>query len=310
MLALLALSVAPVQLPADGWISFDQPAVAGTTRMGCYASGKSSLHHELGDWLPVLDDETAPQTTHDSVRIFVEYAEGIARQVRMFTPDCAISDADIARRVTLDAPAAVKLLVRAFHADDERGIQSHAVTALAHIDHVDADVALESIASDSARREDTHDALFWLAMRRGERGRAFVIASLEPGWPLQHRERAVMALALSEHPEAQDAVRDVARHAEPAELRAQAVMALGITDAPNALADVHSIFLVDESPEVREQAIFALSQLETEEAARILADIIRQPRFGEHRRTALFWLANMPADSSEREIDALVSELF
>ncbi len=310
MLALLALSVAPFQLPADGWVVFDQPAVSGTTRIGCDAGGESSLRDESGAGLWINGNEPSNRATHESVRIFVEYAKGSPAQVRIFTPDCIVSDAGIATRVTLDAAQAVKLLAGVIDAQHDLDVESHAVVALAHIAHVAADVALERMAVDGAQREGGNDALFWLAMRRGERGRRFVAEGVRPNWPLAHRERAVLALALSRHPDALRVVRETARNADASELRAQAVMGLGIVDAPNALADAHSIFLVDDSPAVREQAIFALSQLDSEEAARILADIIREPRFGEHRRTALFWLAQMNGARSKAVLDDLLSDVL
>lgn len=311
MLALLALSVAPVQLPDAGWVVFDQPAVDGSTRIGCHDNGRASLRDDrFNGWNINVGAPEVPQRTFDHVRVFVELRSSDVRQVRVFTPDCRIDGAAEAQRIEASPSQAIELFQRVLSGNPRDELESETVAALAHLDHAGADSVLERTAANLDRQDAAHDALFWLAQRRGETGRQTVAAHTADNWPLEHREHAVMALALCRHPVAQGTVAEIARKATPAALRAQAVMALGITDAPNALADVHSIFLVDSDPAVREQAIFAISQIEGEEAARILADIIRQPRFGEHRRTALFWLAQMSEGDSEAVLDELLGEVL
>lgn len=307
MFALLALALAPIELPEAGWVAFDQPAVAGTTRIGCGGSGHASLASSVTHW-NVRDDK--PMPTHSRFTVYLEFEGGSIVTARSYTPDCVVAGGERAHRITLDAAAGTRLLRELLDVAHGDSLEDDLVAALAHIDHADATQALAGVARDIVDEDRGQEALFWLALRRGDAGRQVVTAHLDEQWPLEHRSRAVMSLALSENPQALETVRDVARRAQPAELRAQAVMGIGITQAPGALADLHSIFLVDDDDTVREQAIFALAQLDQPEAARILADIIRDPANGEHRRTALFWLAHMPADSSQREIDALVAELF
>lgn len=307
MFALLALSLAPIGMPEAGWIAFDQPAVAGTTRLGCDDDRATSLASNSDRW-NVNGDE--PEETFTRFTVYLEFERGELRDVRSYTPDCKVRDADRAQRRVMDAGAGVELLRGLLESAHGDTLESNLVAALAHIDHASVTPVLANVASDLADEDRGQDALFWLALRRGDAGRQIVTAHLEDRWPLEHRHQAVMSLALSANPQALETVRDVARRGEPGDMRAHAVAALGIVGAPGALADLHSIFLVDEDAEVREQAIFALAQLDHPEAARVLANIVRDPRNGEHRRTALFWLAHMPADSSQQEIDALVSELF
>lgn len=308
MFALLALTLAPVALPDAGWVAFDQPAVAGTQRIGCDSDGHASLASSDNHWN--IHDDAEGARTHSRFTVYLEFEQGRIVTARSYTPDCVVAGRDSARLVELDAAAGAKLLRGLLDTAHGDALEGNLLAALAHIDHVDAMHALADIAKDPGDDDRGQEALFWLALRRGEPGRQIVTAHVDEPWPLEHRSQAVMALALSENPQAQETVRGVARGAQPAELRAQAVMALGITQAPGALADLHSIFLVDDDPQVREQAVFALAQLDSNEAARVLVDIIRTPRFGEHRRTALFWLTNMSTESSQQEIDALVAELF
>jgi HEAT repeat protein len=187
-----------------------------------------------------------------------------------------------------------------------RNVSSEMIAVLAHIDSNAVNGALEQVADNVQRRDESQNALFWLAMRRGEEGRAIVMEHLQPQWPLEHRSHAVTALGLSKHPEALEAVRAVARTAEHEKLRAAAVTALGMVKAPGAMADLHSILLSDDSDTVREQAIFWLSQLKGPEVAAILADIARDPRYGKHRKTALFWLTHMSPKDSGDVLDELM----
>lgn len=307
MLALLALALAPQELPVDGWVAFEQPAVDGTTRMGCDDNGRATLNDDDHNWHM---GDAGSSRTFEHLVVYIEMRDGVLQRLRAFTPDCIVSNADHVRRAALDAPRAVRLLSERLEASAARNLESRIIATLAHIDHADAGEALARIAADEMDEDRAQDAMFWLAARRGEYGRSVVTAHLDARWPLDHREHAVMALALSEHPEALAVVRDVARTAEVAELRAQAVVGLGITGAPGALAELHSIFLVDEDAGVREQAVFAIAQIENAEAARILADIVREPRNGELRRTALFWLAQMQGEDSQAVIDSLVGEIF
>lgn len=306
MLALLALTLAPLELPADGWISFEQPAVAGTTRMGCGGGNGISLGDRDEHWNVVDGDGK----TFERFTVYIEMANGEPRDVHAVTPDCKVANAGRAMRVETDAAAAVDLFAGFLEESRAQRIESRSIAALAHIAHDSAGHVLSALAEDVAHEDRSHAAVFWLAQRRGDYGRAVVKAHLDERWPLDHREHAVMALALSEDPEAFAIVRNVAREAEPADLRAQAVIGLGITDAPGALADLHSIFLADESREVRENTIFAMSQLDNPAVAQTLADIIREPRNGEFRRTALFWLTQMPRESNGEVIDALMHDVF
>lgn len=308
MFALL-LMLAPLDLPADGWIAFEAPAVAGTTRMGCADDQITmSLDERDEHWNIGHDEDNSG--TFERFTVYIEMTNGEPDEVRTVTPDCTVTNAGRAMRMEIDALAVVGLFERFLEESRTQRVESQLIGALAHVAHESADRVLTGLAEDVFDKERSDDAIFWLAQRRGDYGREVVSAHLDARWPLDHREHAVMSLALSEHSEAFAVVRNVAREAEPADLRAQAVIALGITDAPGALADLHSIFLVDENREVRENAIFAMSQLDNPAVAQTFADIIREPRNGELRRTALFWLAQMHDESSQTVIDALMSEVL
>lgn len=306
MFALLALTLAPIDLPADGWIGFEQAAVDGTTTLGCDGSRRTSIADDDHAWN--IHNESGE--TFERITVYIEFRDGEATMVNAFTPDCVVTDPERARRMQLDEQAAVTLLASLLDESGTRRFTTETVATLAHIANEDAGTTLARLAADDDDEDLARDALFWLAARRGDYGRDVVAAHLEARWPLEHREHAVMSLALSEHPDALDIVRKVAREASPADLRAQAVVGLGIVDAPGALADLHSILLVETSEKVREQAIFALSQLDKPGAAQILADIVRDPRNGELRRTALFWLTQMDGEESQQVIDALMEEVF
>lgn len=305
MLALLALTLAPIELPADGWIVFDAPAVEGTRRIGCDSDRRASLADDDVDWNTGDDGEGSG---YAKFAVYVEMQSGEPRQMRAFTPDCTVADAAQATRVEIDADDAVNMLSRWLDVSRSRELEVVLVGTLAHIASPAAGEVLAEIAANVRDEDRSQDALFWLALRRGTFGRDTVIAHTAPRWPLVHREQAVMALALSEDADALVVVRDIAREGEPARLRAQAVITLGITNAPGALAELHSIFLVESDPDVRRNALFAMSQLDNPEAARILEDIIRQPRNGELRREALFWLAQM--DNGEASIDAIMHDIL
>lgn len=315
MLALIALSVAPMSLPANGWVSFEQPAVNGTHRLGCMQDGKASLDEHRDRWMSfspnrMESDGKSFETEFDQFDVYVKYENGVAQQVRAYTPDCDVSSSGTVQRLELDAVKGVGLLDAVIGENPERDLASHAIATLAHIADAAADATLEKYASDLPHEAASHNALFWLAQRRGDRGRQVVTAHAGERWPLEHREQAVMSLALTEHVDAFEVVRTIARTADEPELRAHAVTALGITNAPGVVADLHSIFLADSDSEVRTQAIFGLAQQETAQAAETLVAIIRDPRHEQHRRDALFWLANMDGSAAQEAMDELMAEVL
>jgi len=313
MLAHIALTMtlvtAPQPLPGDGWVRFEVPAVAETQSMGCNRSERASLKSRNDHWSinNGHGEGVFPDARFDRIHVYVEMQGGEIEDVRSFTPNCDVEGSDKAVIVQMDPETAVRRLGK-LSGDDE--MQSRVVATVAHIDHPDAFDALVTWAEDAGNEGRGEDALFWLAQRRGDAGRAIVQAHAGEGWPMDHREHAVMSLALTERPAAVEFVREVARESSSSTLRARAAMALGITHAPGALADLHSIFLQDTDPEVREQAIFGMSQLDNPAVAQTLADIVREPRFGEHRRQALFWLTNVEGEESEAVMDALVDDIF
>lgn len=315
MFALIALVVAPVSLPTDGWIGFEQPAVHGTQRLGCMRDGKTSLSDDRNRWMSFSADRLEMDDDNfirefDRFDVFVKYENGIVQQVRAYTPDCDVAGSDKARRVDTNAADGVALLGAVIDKSLEGDVAVHAMATIAHIAHGAADAVLEKYADALQYEDASHNALFWLAQRRGDHGRQVVAAHTGARWPLEHRKQAVMSLALCGHPEAVDAVRSIARTADEAELRAHAVTALGITNAPGVVADLHSIFLADSDNAVRTQAIFGLAQQESAQAAETLLAIIRDPRHEQHRRDALFWLASMNGSAAQEAMDELMAEMF
>lgn len=305
MLAALLLSVTPVALPDDGWVAMELPLVDDAGHIGCTTGDRVSLGAGNGTWI-VRDEASA----FERFTVYVKMDDGLPETVSAFTPGCEVTDASRAKPVALSPADAVTLIGGWLDAQLSRDVASRLVASVAHIDHASVNAVLEGEANDVSRDESAQDALFWLANRRGDPGREIVVRHLGEHWPLEHREQAVMALALSKHDAAWHHVRDVARNASDAELRAHAVTALGITGAPAALADLHSIFLSDGSLRVRRQAIFGISQVDSREAAEVLLDIARDPRHGELRRDALFWLANMDHEAGGELLDDLIRTTF
>lgn len=303
MLATLALMLSPATLPDDGWIAFEQPLVPGAAHVGCNAGDKVSLDSHDGTWL-VNDGLRLAET----FMVYVELKDGEPENVRSFTPDCVVTDADHAKQITIAPHDAVELIDDWLAMPLDRDVASQLVASVAHIDHASVNGVLERQAESVERESRAQDALFWLANRRGDAGREIVVEHLDDRWPVEHRRNAVMSLALSKHADAFEHVRRIARDAGEPELRAQAVMALGITDAPAAHADLHSILITDRAENVRRQAIFALAQLDSREAAETLLEIARDARNGELRREALFWLASMR--HGERAVGTLVNDVL
>jgi hypothetical protein len=297
------LALTSADLPADGWIAFDQPVAGSAVSMACGRNGTASLESPNTSWFARNRDA---DEGHDTFTVFVALSAGTPERIRAFTPGCKVIDADRAVKVSLTSDAAAGLLIGWLEQPLSRLLSQEATAVLAHLDSDRVNDALEQLAETHSHREASQNALIWLAMRRGEAGRDIVINHLKPEWPLQHRKHAVTALGLSNHPEALATVRNLARDDDSAELRASAVTALGIAKAPGALADLHAILISDEADAVREQAIFWLSQLKNPQAAEILADVVRDPRYGKHRKTALFWLSNMSRKDSEVVLDELI----
>ena len=306
MLAMIALVSAPVALPEDGWISFRQPAVDTTSTLGCVGERDVSLQGRRDGW-NIIDRDNGRRFEHFTV--YLEFENDELVQVRNSTPDCNVKDAVVATVATVSADDGIDLLAQLLDESLSEDVVSGLVAAIAHVADDSATAVLEK-AAESADEERSHDALFWLAQRRGEAGRKAVLSHMDPRWPVSHREHAVIALALSDQPKAHDDVRRIAHEHDEVEIRAHAVTALGISPPVGALADLHAIFLSDNSREVRTQALFGIAQQESGAAAETLADIVRDPRHADLRREALFWLSSMSGSDAQAVMDELMAEVL
>src|SRR5690606_10566206 len=128
MLALIALAAAPLSIPANGWVAFEQPAVAQTTTLGCVGGRDAALAQRENSWI-IHDDRDSQR--FERFTVYLGFEDGELSEARAYTPDCRVRDADTAARRELSGAEGVALMARFIDGDED--LRSRLFAHIAHV---------------------------------------------------------------------------------------------------------------------------------------------------------------------------------
>jgi hypothetical protein len=304
-------------LPADGWASWEVPAVDEAPAWCCLSWDNRS--NEVSPMTCRLDrksGENAGYGTHndattDTVRVYARMARGKVERLHAFAAACPVQAATPIRAIDNVAPDdsaewLIDLLGGKISDDDTT---EHALGALAMHRGNLASAALAAFARDP-REELRKEAIFWVAQLRGEEGAEIASKAMFSDEDPDVREHAAFSLSQTK---SQRAAADLIRlgNTDPdGDVRAQAWFWLAQTGAAEAEDAIRAAIRKDPDPDVREEAIFALSQLPDERAPRALIAAAEDRSLSrDERKRAVFWLAESESEAAQAYIGKVLGNL-
>lgn len=308
------------QLPRDGWVSWQVPAVDGAPAWCCFGDWRDTDQKGICQ-LDEKDYGYGSRGRDDSatqVRLYARFEGGTLKKLRALDAACpvnAVSTIKPLANVTVgDSARWVAAQVQP-HTGEKRSpenrLSGDALAALAlHQGNIARD-ALTSIARKDASIENRRNALFWAAQVRGAEGIDIVTPSLFDDAEPKVREHAAFALSQS-HKKTNKSVAPLLIRAATSDrdtkVRSQAWFWLAQSKASETETAIRAALPKESESRVREQAIFALSQLPPERAAPALMAVAEDKSLArEERKRAIFWLGQMKSDQAVAYFDKLLT---
>lgn len=305
-----SIAAAELDLPTNGWTSWDIPAVAGAPAWCCQKPDRSPAETTVCR----LDDRqngyiSRDSETTDAVRLYARFADGKLQRLRALSADCAVQANSEIRKLSLSEQASVEWLSDLIEPDGraDNRLRNDAMAALAvHRTSLALDV-LAGMARRGAQLELRKNAVFWLALLRGSDG-ASLTKSLMFGDPdARMREHAAFALTQSSSPRVADDLIRLATTDRDRKVRAQAWFWLSHMGSPQTETAINAALRNETDRHVREQAIFALSQLPEDRATRALIGVVENKALAQgDRKKAIFWLTQTNSDDAMVYLDKVL----
>jgi hypothetical protein len=304
-------SAAGLDLPGNGWASWEIPAVNGAPAWCCHESDRSPASKSICK----LDEKDHGYGSRDNastttVRIYARFAAGKLQRLHPLSADCPVQSNSEIRQLSPSEQASVEWLagLLAGDADEPRRSRGDIMSALALHRTPLAYDALARIARQDARLEHRKDAVFWLAHLRGREGASLTTTLMFEDADARLREHAAFALTQSVSPSIAADLMRLATTDREHQVRGQAWFWLAHTAAPQTEPAIQAALTKETDRHVREQAVFALSRLPEERATRALISVAEnQALTKEDRKKAIFWLAQASSDRAIAYIDKIVN---
>jgi hypothetical protein len=326
VLALLALTLAAQalapahaaapQLPRDGWVSWQVPAVAGAPAWCCFSSWND---RDASRMVCRLDGSSegfginGGDETTDTVKVYARTVDGKIDRLQALAASCpvdtrtpiqsldGVSAEDSARWLTSQVKGSAMDVVT------HRPIGENALAALALHRGDPARDALSGFARDPGI-EMRKRALFWLAVLRGSEGADITSSVMFSDPDSEVREHAAFALSQSKSPRVTPDLIRLGNSDKAGGVRAKAWFWLAHTGAQDAEHAIGVALRKDPDEEVCEQAVFALSRLPGERAAKALISIAEDRSLSrEQRKRAVFWLSQSESDSAQAYLEKVLA---
>ena len=308
-----AATAAELNLPRNGWVSWEVPAVADAPAMCCFgwndapgAAPACKLDEQENGY------NSRDHQTTDAVRIYARMRDGNTERVRALAANCPVQTATPIRDLgKADENASAQWLatrLKSAEGGGEKRTRSNVLLALAVHRASSALDALTALARNDSRLEARKDAVFWLAHLRGAAG-ARIATELMFGDPNPKlREHAAFAVTQSKSPQiATDLIR-LAKTDRDTQVRSQAWFWLAHTGATQTESAIDAALRKESEQRVREQAIFALSRLPEERATTALIKVAENQSLSrEDRKKAIFWLAQADSDKAVAYLDRVMT---
>ncbi|MBL8525793.1 MAG: HEAT repeat domain-containing protein [Betaproteobacteria bacterium] len=311
---------AALDLPRDGWVSWQVPAVDGAPAWCCFGDWRDTDQKGICQ-LDEKDYGYGNRGRDDSataVRIYARFEAGTLKKLRALDNACPVNAASTIKpleNISADDSARwiAKLVVprTTEKRSAENRLNGDALAALAmHRGNVARD-SLTNIARKDASIENRKDALFWATQVRGVEGIDIVSPSLFDDPEAKVREHAAFALSQSQKKTARSVAPLLIRAAttdRETKVRSQSWFWLAQSKAPETESAIRAALPKETESRVREQAVFALSQLPPDRAAPALVAIAEDRSLvREERKRAIFWLGQMKSDQAVTYLDKILS---
>ncbi len=312
-LSLAAAAItAELNVPREGWASWEVPAVEEAPDWCCYsASGarQPCALDDQGHGYSSRDDATT-----DTVRVYARFTDGKIDRLHTLAATCPVeSDTQIQEISGVSADESARWLISLV---DGRDLDTHrhdriandASTALAiHRGDVAHDSLVE-IARGDTRTEFRKHALFLLAHLRGLQGAGVATAMMFDDPDANIREHAAFAVSQSKSTHADTDLIRAATTDSSAKVRKHAWFSLALTKSLKTEAAIDAALRKETNSDVREHAIFALSQLPSDRATRALIKVAENKALGrEERKRAMFWLSQSDSSAAQAYLERILA---
>lgn len=303
------ISAAELDLPKDGWTSWEVTAVPSSPAWCCYDYRNSKAEPKVCD----LDSHQYgfgnrdDQKSSGTVRLYAQMRQGELKQIRTLDSNCPVrSKSAIGQLGAIEADVSATWLSARLQPRNELSEELMAALAV-HAGKVARQALYRNadLPTDVATRKE---AIFWLGQVRGIEAADFLSGKMRNDPSAKVREHAAFSISQSDAPNRTTALIEQGRSDESSKVRSQAWFWLAQTEDVGAEAAINAALAKEASSKVRDQQVFALSQLPDDRAAKALIALIsntQQPQ--QVRKQALFWLGQADSPEAYRYLDALLA---
>ncbi len=304
------VNAAALQLPRDGWVSWEIETVDDAPAWCCF-DWNSNRARPKACKLDGRDHgygSSSDQDTVDTMRVYARFGAGKLERIRALAASCPVQTLTPVHAIEdVAASESIEWLNRIVTPHTPQS--DDALAALAVHRGALAAQALQRIAKSDGNVENRKQAMFWATQVRGDEGLQMTLPFLFADPDAKVREHAAFAVAQTKRPAAIQALARQGRGDTSTQVRAQAWFWLAQTGATEAEAAIRHALSAEKSPHVRDQAVFALSQLP--EPVNVTALVrVAEDRGMERdaRKQALFWLGQSESDEALRYLDRLLGD--
>jgi hypothetical protein len=305
---------APLELPREGWTSWQVAAVEGAPDWCCWSGWGDDAASRLACR---LDDHRGnvgnrDRSTTEAIRVYARVAGGRVERLRVFSASCPVeAKTPIHELGSVDTDDSARLLVELSKRGLDEASHEHGENLLAALAMHSGDIAgdaLAAIARTDGRVESRKKAVFWLALLRGNAGADITTSVMFNDQDAEVRKHAAFAITQSRSPRIASELIRLGNTDKVGDVRAQAWFWLAHTGAAQAEDAIAAALRKDGDAHVREHAIFALSQLPDERATRaLIAAAEDQSLAREQRKRAVFWLSQSESAGAQAYLERVLA---
>ena len=317
-LLLQVLGVAPalsaeLQLPREGWVSWQVPAVDNAPAWCCWDDSRGrdgspkacQLERSEGFGIGSRDKTT------DAVKVYARLNGGKVDRLQALSAGCPVeTKTPIQELGEVSSDDSARWLITQAKQAGGESTQYHGESVLAALALHRGNLALDALGqfSRDPRVETRKWSVFWLSMVRGNEG-ADITSKVMFGDPeAEVRKHAAFSLSQTKSPRAATDLIRQGNTDKVGDVRAQAWFWLAQTGAAGAEKAIGIALRKDADEEVREQAIFALSQLPGDRAVNALIEVAQDQSLArEQRKRAVFWLSQSESDAAQAFLEKVLA---
>lgn len=302
------IRAAELELPRDGWASWEIDAVEGARAWCCYpnwdGSGEASCDLDTrSGGHSVRDDSTT-----DRMRVYARLAGGKVERLRTLAASCPVTAKTPIQSIDTTTDDSARWLIAKSGEWTNGDLRESALAAIAMHRGNLAHNELVSRARGGESVDTREKAVFWLGLVRGAKGAEVVTDLMFNDEHASLRKHAAFALSLSKSPTASANLIKLGKTDKDGDVRGQAWFWLANSGAPDAEAAISAALRKDADDDVREKAIFALSRLPDERGTNALIKVAEDKSFtNEQRKRAVFWLAQSNSQGAQNYLERVLA---